>query len=477
MGLRSDTLRAAASAYVSQMLREMPISLPIFPLIVAALLAPTILRAAEGEWSRFRGPNGSGISGATSVPTRWTAKDYNWKVKLPGDGHSSPIVWERRIFVTCGDPAIGKRMILCLDAATGRTLWQRDYESKTFGQHGDNSYATATPAADAAGIVVTWTTPDEVVLLALDHDGHERWRRELGKFVCIHGSGASPIIVDDLVVLDNDQEDPKALPPGVYAMPGAPRTAGKSFLIGLDRKTGQTRWQLDRVTTQAAFVTPCLHQGPGGRPEIILASTYHGVTGVDAATGKINWELNKVLREHVDATSGSINRESEPLFCERCVSSPIVADGLVFASHGRGATGLKTVAVRPGSREKNIPPSLAYEITKPTPLVPTPLAKDGRLYLWADNGRVTCARVASGKILWREKVEGSFYSSPVCVNDRLYCVAKNGDIFVLAAADTFELLARLPLGEPSYATPAVAGGVMYLRTVSQLFSLGGPGKK
>jgi outer membrane protein assembly factor BamB len=330
---------------------------------------------------------------------------------------------------------------------------------------------------DAAGIVVTWTTPDEVVLLALDNDGHESWRRDLGKFVCIHGSGSSPIIVDDLVVLDNDQEDPKALPPSVYAGPGAPHSAGRSFLIGLDRKTGQTRWRLDRSSTQAAFVTPCLYQSPGGRPEIIVASTYHGVTGVDAATGKINWELDKVLREHVDPATGTIGRQSEPLFQERCVSSPIVADGLVFASEGRGSTGLKTVAVQPGSKEKSMPPSLAYEIKKPTPLVPTPLAKDGRLYLWADNGKVTCVRVATGKILWREKVEGSFYSSPVCVNDRLYCVAKDGDILVLAAADKFELLARMSLGEQSYATPAVAGGVMYLRTISQLYSLGGTGKK
>ena len=138
-------------------------------------------------------------------------------------------------------------------------------------------------------------------------------------------------------------------------------------------------------------MTPCLYQGPGGRPEIILASTYHGVTGVDAATGKIDWELDKVLRRHLDAASGTSSREAEPLFRERCISSPIVADGLVFASEGRGSNGLKTVAVQPRSAEKGGSPLLVYEITKPTPLVPTPLAKDGRLYLWADNGKVTCA--------------------------------------------------------------------------------------
>jgi outer membrane protein assembly factor BamB len=163
----------------------------------------------------------------------------------------------------------------------------------------------------------------------------------------------------------------------------------------------------------------------------------------------------------------------KPLFAERCVSSPIVADGLVFASEGRGNTGLRAVAVRPGSKAAGATAALAYEITKSAPLVPTPLAKDGRLYLWADNGIVTCARVATGEVLWRVKIDGSFYSSPVWVDQRLYCVAKNGDVVILAAADKFQLLGRVPLGEKCYATPAIAGGVMYLRTYSQLFSLGG----
>ena len=106
-------------------------------------------------------------------------------------------------------------------------------------------------------------------------------------------------------------------------------------------------------------------------------------------------------------------------------------------------------------------------------MVPTPLAKDGRLFLWSDNGMVTCLKVADGEVIWSERVGGEFYGSPVWVNGRLYCLAKNGDVVVVAAADKFELLSRVPLGESSYATPAVAGGVMYLRTQSQLFSLGG----
>lgn len=443
---------------------------------VLSLLVCVAQGSDSGNWPRLRGSNGDGISDATTIPVQWTTNDYNWVLKLPGVGHSSPVAWGNRLFVTCGERETGKRMILCLDPASGATRWQRTYESRTFNQNGDNSYATASPTVDADGVVLTWTTPSEVILLALDNEGREVWRRDLGKYVCIHGSGASPIIVDDLVVLDNDQEDPKALPPSVYAKPDAPKSAGSSFVIGLDRKTGKTRWQLDRITSQAAYITPCWRETASGHKEIILASTVHGVTGVDAATGQVKWELDKVLRDRVDSATGTTNRELEKVFRERCVSSPIVADDLVIASEGRGSSGVRTVAVKPGSKENNTAASLAYEISKPIPLVPTPLAKDGRLYLWADNGTVTCVRVATGELVWREKVEGAFYSSPVCVNNRLYCAAKNGDIVVLAAADKFETLGRVALGEKCFATPAVAGGIMYWRTYSQLFAIGGKAK-
>ncbi|NQT89006.1 PQQ-binding-like beta-propeller repeat protein, partial [bacterium] len=134
------------------------------------------------------------------------------------------------------------------------------------------------------------------------------------------------------------------------------------------------------------------------------------------------------------------------------------------------------VALRPGSRAKGIEPTRAYEIKRPVPLVPTPVVKGNRLFLWNDNGSIACHDVTNGKQIWRERVHGSFYGSPVCVGDRLYCISKRGNVFVVAASDTFKELARVPLGEPSFATPAVANGVMYLRTRSRLFSLGGKGR-
>ncbi len=410
-------------------------------------------RAADDQWPRFRGPNGCGVSSATTIPVTWTADDYNWTVRLPGVGHSSPVVVGGRIYVTSGDRATARRTVMCLDAASGKTLWTRHYMSKTFRQHRDNNYASATPAADGEGVVVTWITPKELVLLALDRNGRDVWRRDLGPYVAIHGNGASPIIVGDLVVLANEQADPKALPT-VYVMPWAPKTAGKSFLIALDRKTGKTRWTVPRRSSQAAYSTPCVRPGAGGRTEIVFSSTSHGITAVDAATGKIAWAADKV-------------------FVERCVGSPVLAPGLVIATDGRGSRGRILAAVRPGSAAPARAAEVAYQLKQPVPLVPTPLVKGKRMFLWGDAGRLSCIDVLTGKVIWRERIRGAFYGSPVCVNDRLYCVSKTGEVFVVAAADTFKLLGRVKLGQGCFTTPAVCNGVMYFRTDSKLFSLGG----
>ncbi len=435
--------------------REILMSTCLFPTAVLMALVSFGASAGERPWPRFRGPNGEGISDAATVPATWTEKDYNWRVKVPGAGHSSPAVWGRRIFLTSGDRTTAGRMVLCLDTANGHTLWQRDFPSKPFNQNNDNSYMSASPAADADGVAVTWSTPQEVALLALDNEGRDLWRRNLGPYVGGHGTAVSPIIVDGLVVLGNDQEDPKSVPSMYGPNPTIP--PGKSFLIAVDRKTGETRWQTERRTWMSPYSTPCVSPSVEGRPELIFASTAHGITGVDVATGKVNWEMGG-------------------LFTDRCVGSPVLAPGLVIAGFGNGAQGTRWVAVRPGSREKGIEPTLAYEVKRPVPLVPTPLVKDGRLFLWGDDGIVACLKAATGETIWRERLGASFYGSPVCVGNRLYCMAKTGEVFVLAASDKFEVLGRVSLGEASFATPAVADGVMYLRTRSQLFSLGGPPK-
>jgi len=147
-----------------------------------------------------------------------------------------------------------------------------------------------------------------------------------------------------------------------------------------------------------------------------------------------------------------------------------VASGLVIGTCGVGSRGTRVVAVRPGASRK---PDVVYSVTKDAPYVPVPLAKGELLFLWSDRGTVTCLRAATGEQVWQERLGANFFGSPVCVSDRLYCISKKGQVYVLAAAAEYKRLAVNPLGEGSFATPAVAGGRMYLRTFSHLISIGG----
>ena len=155
----------------------------------------------------------------------------------------------------------------------------------------------------------------------------------------------------------------------------------------------------------------------------------------------------------------------------RCVASPIVTnEGLIVAQCGEGPEESSVEVVRPAADGQSA--AQAYEVVRVGGHVPTPIAVDGRVFLWKENGYVTCLRAETNEQLWSERVRGSFYGSPVCLNHRLYNMSTRGDLFVVAAADQFQQIARIPLGEGSYATPAVSGGRMYLRTFTHLISVG-----
>jgi len=402
-------------------------------LITGAVLAQNQSGTSDGDgWTRFRGPQGGGVSLATNIPITWSPNDYTWKTALPGRGHSSPVIWGDRVFIAAGDAATAKRMVLCLDTRHGSILWQHDYPSMTFPQNRDNSYASSTPAVDADHVYVYWTTADEITLLALDHAGKEAWQRKLGPFTSQHGSGASPVVFQDLVVLNNEQE-------------------GQSSLIALDHQSGTTRWQTERRTVRAAYSTPCLFQPENGPAELVFTSTGHGISSINPQNGRTNWEFTNA-------------------FPFRVVGSPVAASGLIVATCGEGGIGRRLVAVRPGSAD--VAPRLIYEMKTAIPYVPTPLSRDGMLFLWSDNGLVTCHRAVTGERVWQIKIPDSFYGSPVWINRHLYCMSKTGNLYVLAVSEKPEIVATIPLGEPSFATPAVAGGALFLRTESHLLAIG-----
>lgn len=403
-------------------------------LCVGLILIPgSIMSSAHAQdWPRFRGPNGTGVSPANVV---WTESDRLWKTKLPGKGHSSPVLWGDRLFITSGDQQTGQRHLICLNAADGRTIWTRNYPVANHRQHEDNSWASGTPAVDERHVYVPWASPKDYLVVALDHAGNEIWRVDLGPFNSGHGFGVSLILHDGLVIVANEQD-------------------AKSQLFGLDRDTGKERWQVQR-RSKTTYSTPCVWQ-PKDRPaEIIFGNYEHGVTSIDPKSGAINWEIDVFDKRHMETS----------------IASCLIAGDLVIGCSGWLGVRKEVIAVRPSDRGGKA--EVAWKITRGSPLVPTPLAKLDFIFLWEDDGIVTCADVRTGKTHWQERVDGNFYASPICAGNRLINVTRTGEVVTLAADKQFQEQSRFSLGEGSFSTPAIVGDVLYVRTFHHMLAFKG----
>jgi len=345
------------------------------------------------EWTRFRGPNGSGISHAKTIPTKLTAPDINWKVELPGTGHSSPVFWGDRIFLTSTGDKSGGISALCLDANDGRLLWRKDFSLTPFARHQFNSFASSTPAVDAERAYFVWNEPDHYILTALDHDGKEVWQRDFGPFVTQHGCGISPIIYKDKVILGNEQDDAKFVKESTRS--------GKSFVIAVDAKSGKTIWQTPRRSAVVAYATPCLYESKNGPASVVFDSQGHGMYALSPDNGKVLWEYEKA-------------------FDKRCVSSPFIAGDLILGSCGSGGGGNFVSAIKPPADPTTGKPALAYQIKQSAPYVPTGVAAANLAWLWSDAGIVTCIDAPTGKVRYQERVGGNYFGSPVWIDGRLF---------------------------------------------------------
>ena len=406
--------------------------------LIGAFFLAAACAATGQEWTRFRGPNGTGISHATTIPTVWSGSDINWKTALRGVGHSSPVVWGDKVFVTSCDEQAEEFLVICVSSENGEILWQKAYGQSPHEKHRFNSFASATPSVDAERVYVCRTEAARVVLCALDHDGAQIWERDLGPFEGNHGSGTSPIVHKELVILANEQR-------------------GDSFLIAVDSRTGETRWQVPRSSDRGNYSTPCLYSPKQSAPVLIFNSDVHGISALDPDTGRKVWELAGV-------------------FSQRSVSSPVIAGDLIFGSCGSGGGGNYVVAVRPGDPLGGRQPGRAYEIRRSAPYVPTGVCAGDWLYLWSDGGIVSRVRAATGEVDWQERVGGNFFGSPVCVDGRLFCISTEGEVVVVGSSERFEVLARNQLNESTHSTPAIAGGRMYIHTGQHLLSVGGEGR-
>ena len=445
--------------------------------LAAWLLAvsPAQSRAApagdDAAWPSFRGPRAGGVADGQSLPERWSGVDgtnIRWRTLIPGLAHSSPIVGGGRVFVTSAvssdagatfrpglygagtastDRSVQRWSIYALDARTGRILWEAVAAEGTprDARHIKNTYASATPATDGRYVVALFGSEG---LHAFDTEGRRVWSKDLGRLDAgaydvpelEWGPASSPIIVDDLVIVQCD-------------------TQGRSFLLAVDVHTGDTVWRTSRDELPS-WGTPSVYDSPDGAALVTNGSNF--IRGYDLRTGRERWRL------------GGSSRITAP--------TPVVTRNLLIVASGR-APEAPIFAVRPAAAgditldpRQASSPAVAWRHERRGPYMPTPIVYGGRLYALHDAGILDAYDVATGEEVYRQRIPHAgfgFSASPVAADGRLYLSGEDGVIFVVRSGPRFELLAANDMGEPLMATPALAGGTMYVRGARHLFAVGG----
>ncbi len=438
-------------------------------LLLCLLLSLLAQPALAGDWVRFRGPNGSGISpDETPTPVTWSdSENLKWKLELPGPGHSSPIVVGDRVFVTYwsgygldaenpGEQEQLKRHLLCVNRQDGTIRWDRTVDAElpedsyggNFAQHG---YATHTPVSDGERVFVFFGKSG---VLAFDMEGNQLWQTNVGSDLDPRrwGSSSSPILHEDLVIV--------------------PAVVESHSLIALDKETGNEVWKAEAEGFGNTWGTPIVVDAEDGRKDIVLAVPAE-IWAFDPATGKLRWYC-----EAIDANS----------IC----SSVIAHEGIVYAMES-GPGGGGSIAVRVGDKGDVSGENIVWS-GQDRNRIATPVQFDGRLY-WVAGRVANCIDANTGARKYQSRLEGGSappesenreggrrgrrgpgggqdYSSPVVADGKLYYVCRNGDMFVLALGDNFKQLAvnRFAADNGDFsATPAIADGELFIRSTKNLY--------
>ena len=394
------------------------------------------LHAGETEWPQFRGPTGQGLSAAVNVPVVWNATTHvAWKVGIPGRGWSSPVLSKGRLYLTAAiDGADTTLHALCLDAFTGKTLWDTEVfqpePASVRAIHPKNSPASSTPIVDGERLCVHF---GHMGTAALDLTGKVLWRQNALKYPPVHGVGGSPVLVNGALVFSCDGErDP--------------------FVAALDAANGAVRWQTPRnspAKKQFSFSTP-LAITVGGAQQIVSPGSGL-VAGYDVRDGRELWRVGYGEGYSV-------------------VPRPVFAQGLLFVSSSFDAPVF--YAIRPDGASGDVTAThIAWTTRKGAPHTASPLVLGDDIYFVSDAGIATCADARTGEVHWSERLGGGFSASPVAAEGRIYFQNEAGISHVVKAGPKFELLATNDLAERTLASCAIEDGAIYIRTETQLWKI------
>jgi len=466
----------------------------------------TLTGPVSDEWSQFRGPNGTGVSETKNLPTEFGPnKNVVWKAALP-PGHSSPVLTHDRIFVTAYDKET--LLVICLDRQTGKILWRREVPRSRSGRlQNVNGPASPSPVTDGKNVYVFF---QDFGMVSLDPDGKERWKLPLGPFNMFYGFGASPIVVDDKVILPVDQDHPA------------------SYLIAVDKNTGRVRWKVDRPSVISGYSTPIVYQPPKGPKQVIVPESFQ-LSAYSVADGKRVWWVRGLACEMKSIAShdseylyingwgfpqnqpgqqiktipfeealtkfdkdkdGMITKAEIPSDTPRGSMERLLAgayeafdmdrdeklnarDWEVFRAMLAAENGL--LAIKMGGEGDQTANAIRWRYQKPVPQVPSTLLYHGVLYMINDSGILLSFDPANGNVLKQGRLHGAidkYFSSPVAGDDKVFLIGQAGQVSVVKATGEWEVLAVNELDDECYATPAIADGRIYIRTRSALYAFG-----
>ena len=449
------------------------VTVPVRNIVRTAASSRVTIPAAKadaGSWPSFRGVRASGAAEGQNLPDRWDgAKGDNilWRTPIPGLAHSSPVVWGDRIFVTSAvssnpnasfrpglygdgdasdDRSRQRFMVYAIDRRTGKIAWERvAREGEPVGKrHIKSTYASATPVTDGRIVVASFGSEG---VYAYDVNGNFLWKVDLGHLdlgaydipTFEWGPASSPIIWNGLVILQCD-------------------TQTDSFLLALKADTGETAWKTAREELPS-WGTPTVAVTPSGPQLVTNAANF--IRGYDPATGKELWRL------------GGSSKITAP--------TPIFAEGVFVVASGRRPE-RPIFVIRPDARgDLTLPAgttssgSIAWSRTGRGPYMPTPLTYQGLLYVLGNDGVFDAYDLKTGDEVYRQRlttVGNGFSASPVVADGKIFLSNEDGDIIVVSAGREFKQIAVNPMGDLLMATPALSGGVMYVRTARSLFAIG-----
>ena len=403
---------------------------------LAFLLLASALNAAE-NWPCWRGPGGDGsVENAPYLAVKFDpATDAVWKTEIPGIGHSSPIIWEDKLFLVTAEDA--KRMLLCLDRTSGKVLWSRVVlEAPPEDIHRLNSHASSTPATDGKRVFVSFLDKTEMFVAAYDFSGEKLWEVRPGGFSSKHGYCSCPVLWNGKVIVNGDHD-------------------GDAYLVALDQESGKTIWKTDRPNKTRSYCTPILRE-IDGKTQMILSGSL-SVASYDPDTGAQIWVIDGPTEQFV---ASLVYHEPAKLLFMTC-----------------GFPQKHMLAIRPDGSGNVTKTHVAWRDTEGAAYVPSPVVSGDHFVLVADNGVASCFVVTTGERYWRERLPGGHSASLLSANGLVYFVSDEGIVSVVKPGKTFDVIAQSPLGEKVSASPAVYDNHLVLRGEKHLFCIGPKDRK